>query len=397
MAFTAFKSFRLDRGLSLEARPRATTYVAVARINGTVNRENMETSDYDRAERKARSWFSRLNADHVPGSREHVTMHDAAQHFLRYGIRASTPTKTEAKHKYHKAKWHAVSDFFKAMDVDAVTTPVLKAFMRWDKRSHVKPITVRKYFVTIRLILRHAVEEGWLTVLPVFPRVGTVESNPRPWFEPDQWRHLQDEAIERMECAKDEPGKHRHSRMDLLDFMRLMVATCMRVDELRSVRVRDVTIVRDTTKVTYGGMELPPNVARLAKQRPDTREYLEIALQQGKTGPRTVLTRLADSGVETFRALVARKHLTPDDLLFAEHHRDAFRELLIAANLRTDGNGHRRNLKSLRSTGMMLWILQYPNANIKMLAATWGTSMEMISAYYLKRLDVQVNRHAIVG
>ena len=397
MAFAEFKSLKLEKGLSLEERPRATTYAAAARLNGKVHRMNTETSDYDRASRVARSWFSRLKADYVPGSTERVTMHDAAKHFLRYGVRAATPEKTAAKRKYHEAKWDAVGDFFRAMDVDAVTTPVLKSLQRWEKRAHVKPITVRKYYVTIRLILRHAVEEGWLTTLPVFPRVGKVESNPRPWFEPDQWVQLQEEAIERIECAKDEAGNHRHKRQDLLDFMRLMVATCMRVDELRSVRFCDVKIVRETSKVTYRGLELPPNVARHVKAQLDTREYLEIALQRGKTGGRHVLTRLADSGVETFRALVERKKLKADDLLFTEHHRDAFRELLVATGLREDGAGNRRNLRSLRQTGMMLWILQFPNANIKMLAASWGTSMEMISSFYLKRLDVKVNRHAIIG
>jgi hypothetical protein len=82
--------------------------------------------------------------------------------------------------------------------------------MRW--RTDVKPITVAKDLVTIRLVLISAVEEGWLTALPVFPRLGKLDANPRPWFTHEQWKLLIEYAEERVEIAKDEPGKHRHSR-----------------------------------------------------------------------------------------------------------------------------------------------------------------------------------------
>jgi integrase len=272
---------------------------------------------------------------------------------------------------------------------------MLKKFMRWERRADVKPITLAKDFVTIRLILRHAVEEGWLTALPVFPRVGKLDANPRPWLEPEQWKKLQEEAEERIEIAKDEPGKHRHSRQDLLDFMRLQVATCMRVDELRAVRVRDVQI-KKSSRITYGGKTLPPGVAQLAKNlKPDSNEYLEIQVN-GKTGQRVTVTRRACSGVEQFRSVEKRKNLKPEDLLFEEHHRDAFRELLLFAKLR-DNNGTTRNLKALRCTGIMLWVLAEPNANLKLLASNFGTSVQMLDQFYLKPLNVEMRREELVG
>jgi hypothetical protein len=176
-------------------------------------------------------------------------------------------------------------------------------------------------------------------------------------------------------------------------------------------------------RVTYEGKQLDSiHTPRWAKVLPkaDPTEYLEIDLQQGKTGPRTVVTRPALSGVETFRSLVERKNLKPDDLLFASRElnhrkpvdksrahqrngnaagmRDAFRELLMdpKVNLR-DNNGVKRNLKAVRCTGIMFWILADPNVNLKLLASNCGTSIAMLDAFYMKPLNVKLNRKGLVG
>jgi integrase len=340
----------------------------------------------------ARSWFARLKSqEQGRANGGAVTIAEAAKSFIR-DIRAGNPAKTAAKQKYHQTKWNVISDFFtkRALDVDAVTTPVLKEFMRW--RSDVKPITLAKDFVTIRLTLRHAVEEGWIASIPVFPRVGKLDANPRPWLTPEQWALVQEQAEERVEIARDEAGWHRQSRMDLLDFMRLQVATCMRVDELRSIRVRDVKV---RTKKHGPPLEFD---YRTRKITDSPTEYLEIEINKGKRNWRTVVTRVAYSGVETLRALVKRKDLKPGDLLFDEHHGDAFRELLLDSkvNLR-ENEGINPNLKALRCTGIMLWVLAEPNANLKLLADNFGTSVAMLDQFYLKPLNVKMNREVLVG
>ena len=141
---------------------------------------NTETKDFDRAERLARAWFARLKSDSIPGSRPAVTMHAAAKDFIK-GIRK--PVRKE----YHEDKWNAISDFFKAVDVDAVDTPLLKKFLRWRRGQDVSESTVAKSLVTIRLVLRHSVEEGWLDKLPLFPKLEKIETNPRPWLEASEW------------------------------------------------------------------------------------------------------------------------------------------------------------------------------------------------------------------
>jgi integrase len=250
-------------------------------------------------------------------------MHEAAKGFIR-DIRGGSPDRTAAKKLYHQTKFEAIAPFFKAVDVDAVDTPLLKKFVRW--REDVKPITVAKDFSTLRLILRQAVEEGWISSIPVFPCLGKLDANPRPWLEPPEWADLQDYARERIEDAEDKPGKHRHPRRDLLHFMRLQVATCMRVDELRAVRVKDVAI-RLSKRATVGGHTLPPDVVRHLKGSDvqlDSNEYLEIDLQKEKTAPRKVFTRRTMSGVDAFRSVVQRHGLKGNDLLFSSPLSDAF-------------------------------------------------------------------------
>jgi hypothetical protein len=70
--------------------------------------------------------------------------------------------------------------------------------------------------------------------------------------------------------------------------------------------------------------------------------------------------------------------------------------LLKAAKL-YEHNGIKRNFRSLRCTGMMLWVLERPNSNLKLLAQSWGTSVQMIDLFYLKPLNVKMREDEIVG
>jgi hypothetical protein len=370
MAFTANRSFKLEKGLYLEERKGAANYKARASVKGSSFFFNTETADYARAERLARSWFKRLVADGSNPSSTPRTVRQAAESFL------ADLTKPVTK-RYHTAKWNAISDFFKAVDVDAVTTPLLKDFVRWRKqraeqqKRSVKAHTIHKDFVTIRRILHHAVEEGWLDRMPVFPKQERIDANPRPWLDVDEWKTVQRVAKERIETAGNPRTKRQ--REELYDFCLMMVHSCARVDELRNLHVRDCAIKQ--------AGKLP--------QRP----YLEMRIK-GKTGYRK---SIAWSGaVSAFERLVARRELKSDDLLFHEHHRDGFRELLDAAGLRRDGGGSLRNLKSLRSTGLMMRIRSNPRINLKLLAENVGTSVSMLDNFYLKRLSVDMHVEELV-
>ena len=73
-----------------------------------------------------------------------------------------------------------------------------------------------------------------------------------------------------------------------------------------------------------------------------------------------------------------------------------FRELLDAAGLRRDMDGNVRNLKSLRSTGLMMRIKSNPSINLKLLAQNVGSAVAMLDTFYLKRLTVDMHVEELV-
>ena len=98
----------------------------------------------------------------------------------------------------------------------------------------------------------------------------------------------------------------------------MLIESTMRVSELRGLTVGQVRI-----------------------ERPKKGDAYTVIQVQGKTGPRTIVAGGSFPDVFERRA----KGLKPGTLLWPHIQRDAFRELLIAAKLRTDAFGNSRNLK----------------------------------------------------
>jgi hypothetical protein len=108
---------------------------------------------------------------------------------------------------------------------------------------------------------------------------------------------------------------------------------------------------------------------------------------RGKTGHRTAIA----GGLAPVIFASRSDGFKPGDHLWAHGQRDAFRELLIAAGLRTDTFGNNRNLKSIRATAISFRILaQAPNPDLLMIARNAGTSVAMIDQFYAKRLSSEM-------
>jgi len=59
------------------------------------------------------------------------------------------------------------------------------------------------------------------------------------------------------------------------------------------------------------------------------------------------------------------------DQLFTEHHCDAFRELLTAAELRTNDSGQPRNMRCIRPTSISHWLLDRPTVPLTFTGGEW--------------------------
>jgi integrase len=174
-------------------------------------------------------------------------------------------------------------------------------------------------------------------------------------------------ANDRAFAAKKTLGPRIHAKRDeLYDFIFFAVESMMRIGELRRLTVGQVHLI-DEDKIT------------------DTPEHLLIDVV-GKRGYRQTVV-----GGEALSIFKRRsKKLKPSDRLWTTSLREGFAALLKAANLETDSFGIRRNLKSLRPTGISFRVLAgMPNPDLVSIARAAGTSISQLNDFYLKRLTAQ--------
>ena len=152
----------------------------------------------------------------------------------------------------------------------------------------------------------------------------------------------------------------------------VMVATMMRVGEMLALRYRDCRVEKNAQK-----------------------RSILICEVQGKRGTRTVVGRRAAAQVFTRRQKDAND---PNALIFPSHHRDAFTELLKAADLYVDPrSGFTRNFKSLRATAISFRILDSEQPNLLLIARNAGTSLAMIDQFYASRLSAEMGKEALTA
>lgn len=268
-------------------------------------------------------------------------------------------------------RWNPISDFWRPIIAADVTSKTFREFYLWRRsRGSIKSHTIHKDVALVRQLLRYAMEEGIINDVPSVPKIGTIEENPRPWFTRSEWDKLLDISTERILDAEDNP-KLKQQREDLDDQIRFMVGSMCRVDEMLGICYRDGRIEKNAAG-----------------------EKILICAVSGKRGQRTVVGRTAAAAVFARRA----KSGKPNDRLFPVHHRDAFRELLIAAGLRTDQKtGFTRNFKSLRATAISFEILGSDTPNLLLIARNAGTSVLMIDKFYAQRLSAEMGKEILTA
>jgi integrase len=388
MTFAHTRTHRLEKGLWLVERRGRRHYTAQGYAGRRLHYQNLQTADYRAAEQAALKWFRTLRSATEPDGK---TMGAAMEAYLE-------SIHDAAKRAYHAKQWHMGREYWQPgmgrppIYVRDVTPPVLAAFVTWRRKRNpsISASSIRKALVTIRQALKYAVSRGVIPTLPLFPGahiIGSVPANPRPWLTPDEWAHLQRVAEQRIIDAPN--ARTKAQRQELLYVCRLMVGTGVRVDEARGLQVRDVRVKVHRVYHTEGSMQFDEhgevtNPHEIEVTFDETR-YLELTIRVSKSGPRVAVSR--SIAVEPFERLAAGKR--PNDRLITEHHRDAFRELLEAAGLRENAFGVRRNMKSLRPTAIMHWLIAHPAINLRWLASNVGTSLQMIDAFYASKLGPQ--------
>jgi len=287
-------------------------------------------------------------------------------------------------------KWTVLKPYFggaKASDIDKKFLFDLRG-----KRSNSKnrlgdplaPSTLKKDMLFIRLVLRYARDEAKcireLPDIPTFTKNTKWEIQPlgRPIFSKREYFRLLKTAVRRMR----EPGlnpRTQRQREELTYFIVVVTGAALRVGEAYSVRWRDCH--KDANHLLTFSV--------LGKHSKGRRE--EARGTRAAYGAFLRIVRLNTPIAET-----TANNRRREEKLFRHNHRNGFRELLIAAGLRTTSDGRLRNLKSLRPTGISFQLDAPQKPNYIDIAKWTRTSVAMIEKYYDQRNTTEAMDRVLV-
>jgi integrase len=356
----------------VQLRSNSRFYQALTFLDGKKRQASLKTDKLTTALKLAEEWYQRKCRASVSIGRQHPLERlgvDPIMGEVFTSYKASLDSSNTRA--YADMKWSAMADFWREKTVTEITTQTFRQFYTWrrkrSKMAHLKNHSLHKDMMVVRQVLKFAIEEGHITALPIIPKVGKIEANPRPWLTEAEWDRLSTIAQKRIsEAVEFDNPRVIQQRTDLYDFMRFMVASMCRVDEVRKLRFRDCRLDKNTRN-----------------------ESFLLCQVTGKRGTRDIVASQDAATIYTRRLQKAKN---PDALMFGdEHHRDGFRELLDDAGLRKDAQGFTRNFKSLRATAISFAVIAGgKNPNLLMIARNAGTSAAMIDAFYAKRLTAEL-------
>ena len=290
-----------------------------------------------------------------------------AREFLLYqeGL-VARKDRTQEQSRDYQIKVNGVLKYFDDIPISQLTYKVIDEFKTFrittpTKGKLISLNTVKHDFVALRQVLKFAVLQNHIDRLPEFPK-NKIVSNPRPWFDPVEWKQVLNTSRERIKKARG--TRQRWEREQLHDMMLMMVHTGIRVQECLNLRYGDCVVEKKKNK--KGSM-------------------LKLELR-GKTGIRKVIG--TSGAVWVYERLLNRNNHDKDDLLFPQHHRDGLNALLKETGLKSDRFGNIRNAKSFRSTYIMFRLLA--KVPIKDIATNCGNSSDVIDKYYAKYLTVDM-------
>ncbi len=419
----------LDGKLRLETRNQNPTIYARAYVQGK-NRVHCtgKTTIHD-AKPVAEDWFFALKVRTEKGERlDDPTFADVAQKFLA----SAHQDHNDGQVRNFNDKWNLLKPYFRNLKPSDIDLGFLKELR--NKRSQTppapgkplpKPATLKKDLLFVRLVLRYARDTArCLTSLPDFPpfKRGTkweIRPSGRPRFTRSEFRKLLKTAWLRMREPDLNP-RTRRQRAELYYLIIIATGAALRVDEAYSLRWCDCEeYLIDDSDLTEKGSRGEELLAEVQLKAMVYGKHSPHTTRSGDDGDREEARgcQLATFAYARLRGMresevaaaadgrkgqqKAKRTVEPEDALFLHSHREGFKRLLIAANLRKDHKGRLRNLKSLRATGISLRIEESArklggSPDYGDLAVWARTSVAMIEKYYDQTLKEEAIARATV-
>ena len=270
------------------------------------------------------------------------------------------------------------AQFFGRRDISTITTEDIRQFLKdrvqKSNKGNLAPASQKRSLVCLRLIFKHAYERGLITNIPMMPKV-KLKQTPRGWLDAREYRLLWEKARSLAKAAQKAGDMVAYRRwMEMLDFIVFMVNTFLRPSEWSELKQCHVRV------------------------KEGQRTHLEIAVPNGKTGQRLVVSMPRAAIV--YKRMIARNVENPDGYLFKpelsnrqtakERMRDQFEAILKATGLKLDRFGKARTIGSLRHSSLMFRLLEGENVDLHMLSKNAGTSIKQLEDFYLSHAQASM-------
>lgn len=369
------KSKQLRKGLAIILTARSPYWLIRLRdpIAGKyVHRSSKETSRLEAMEvayEFADSYASKANSEHAKSK---------ATSFEHYAKKLMAMQKGQSKwseddNKLLNRPQDGLICYFGKHDVTKLTTGMVRDYLVHLDQNRKKPLaqsTKSKHVIIIRKVLTIAVEDGVLNVLPVMPKIKTVDA-PRPTFTDKEFKRFMEAAAA---CARrGDEVRGVPITMHHVGMFRFILYTFLRPTEreLFGLKHKDVQVLGD-----------PP--------------HLELNVRGGKTGGRvSVSLQLA--------VLIYKGNRDPFELLKVEQSgyvwmpeypnrttainnaRRIFNHILEEANLVDEDR--KLTPYSLRHYALQARLrTSKGRVNLYTLAKHAGTSVDQLERFYLKNM-----------
>lgn len=338
-------------------------------LDGKLRQHSLKTVDTKLALKLAADWYKVELRASVSFGRKHPLERLTQDPVLAELFASYRQTLAEKQQAEALKRWGPIQHFWRTKTLSDISSDTFAEFFRWRKK--VKPHTLHKDICLVRQVLKYAeTKTGSDFTLPRIPKFGRIEPNPRPWFSKSEWQELKAKAEARVAEAHRNP-KLSQQRYDCWQFAEFMLASMCRVDDLKTFRFRDAQI-----------------------EMVGKRKILRCEF----TAKKHIRTSYAST--EAVTIYVGRLKAAGGDvnaLVFDGHHRDAFRELLIAAGLYKDRFGNTRNYKAVRATSITFALLRPNPPTIYQIALNAGTSVAVIEKFYAKRLTAESGKEVLTA
>lgn len=365
-----------------------------------------------RAKDVATDWYLGLKGLHRRGEikKNEKTFREAAEHWERE-FKLITEGQRNPGYVHRQVEHLRVYliPFFGELGLSEVTAGKIQDYRIWRREKaiakHGKPparSTIHHEIVVLRQTLKCALRHRWLDHIPDFsePYRASGKVSHRAWFSKDEYKRLYEAT--RARAQKPKNNRFRWECEQLHDLVLFVANSGVRPDEAKRLQFRDVEIVHDA----------------------DTDEVILQIQVRGKRG--VGYCKSTTGAVPPFRRLQSRLRplrLQPDsesedeclnidvdgqndnednsswskpestELIFPRLHRGLFNTVLDELNLKTDREGQRRTLYSLRHTYICFRLLE--GADIYQIAKNCRTSVEMIEKFYAAHIATSLDASAI--